>query len=185
MIANTLGRLVQCSLRRRRRHYTLLSVTIPSPTVSLWHILWWASIPNVAAIAIHYFYSICKFRWKWLLEGIQDISPDGQKPRARDVYSRPLCLKSKLGTEQKKFSQSLSAQAPAHPSDVYVMASEQNLIKACNNLFDVVSWGCGVDVEIHINMGRSMLNSYYHFLVLTTVDTYTVSQKNKTLDLLS
>jgi len=68
-----------------------------------------------------------------------DKSPGGQKPRARDVYSRTLCLKSKLAAEQKKLSQSLSAQAPEHPSDVYVMASEQILIKACNNLFDVVS----------------------------------------------
>jgi len=50
-----------------------------------------------------------------------------------------LCLESKLVAEQKKLSQSLSAQAPAHPSDVYVMASEQILTKACNNLFDVVS----------------------------------------------
>jgi len=50
-----------------------------------------------------------------------------------------LCFKSKLAAEQKKVSQSLSAQAPARPSDVYVMASEQILIKACNNLFDVVS----------------------------------------------
>lgn len=103
-----------------------------------------------------------------------DKSPGRQKPRARNVYSWPLCLKLKLAAEQKKLSPFLSAQAPAHPHDVYVMASEQILSKACNNVFDVVNGGCGVEFEIHINMGRSMHNSYCHFLVLTTVDTFII-----------